>query len=267
MPESTRLITTLKRALKERGITYAHVAAHLALSEASIKRLFSGGGMSLSLERLEAICGLLDLSWEDLVLRMAHERRRVDSLNSKQEQELVENIPLLLVALLVREGLSTPEIQARMDLPDLEVVRLLIRLDRLKLIELLPDNRVRPLISRDFRWLPGGPIERFFRGKVLAKFLTGDFTAPGSRQHYLHGYLTGSSQQRLQKRIDALVEEFSQCHEEDATRPLAERSHYGLALAFRTWEFSGLGQLDQPEIKGTHLFSRHQQSGPRSHGK
>lgn len=244
MNESKRLLAILKRCLKEQGITYARVASHLGLSEASVKRLFSAGG--LSLERLEAICELLELSWEDLALRMARDRQRIDSLTARQEQELVEDIPLLLVALMVRDGLSLAEILAETSLKEPELIQLLIRLDRLKLIELLPANRVRLLISRDFRWLPDGPIERFFRGRVLAEFLAGGFSGGGGRQHYLHGRLSGVSEQRLVKRIDALLEEFAQSHAEDIGRPLEEKRHYGLALAFRAWEFSGFKKFHKP---------------------
>ena len=45
------LISTLKRVLKTRGVTYADLAERIALSEASVKRLFSQG--TFTLERLE----------------------------------------------------------------------------------------------------------------------------------------------------------------------------------------------------------------------
>ena len=48
------LISTLKRVLKTRGVTYADLAERIALSEASVKRLFSQG--TFTLERLEQVC-------------------------------------------------------------------------------------------------------------------------------------------------------------------------------------------------------------------
>jgi transcriptional regulator with XRE-family HTH domain len=41
MSQASQLIAALKRVLKARGLTYADVAAHLGLSEASVKRQFS----------------------------------------------------------------------------------------------------------------------------------------------------------------------------------------------------------------------------------
>ena len=49
-------------------------------------------------------------------------------------------------------------------LTDLEAQRLLIRLDRLKIIELQPFNNVRLLVSRHFKWRADGPVQRFFSG-------------------------------------------------------------------------------------------------------
>ena len=41
-----------------------------------------------------------------------------------------------------------------------EALQYLIRLDRLKVIELQPGNRVRLLVSRHFSWRPGGPVQK-----------------------------------------------------------------------------------------------------------
>jgi len=234
MSESRRLLQTLKQALREQGITYARVAAHLGLSEPSVKRLFSAGG--LSLERLEAVCGLLDLELADLVVRMGRERRRVDRLSLEQERELAADPRLLLVGVCVRDGLGLADILATYPFSETEVIHLLARLDRLRLIELLPGNRVRLLISRDFRWLPDGPIEQFFRRKVLADFLRGDFQGDQARNRYLYGRLTAASRARLLARIDALLQEFAERHNDDLQHPPAQREMVGLLVATRAFD-------------------------------
>jgi hypothetical protein len=66
MSQTLHLITTLKRQLKARGVTYAQVAIHLKKSEASIKRQFSQ--LNFSLRTLESICDLIDLDVVELVL-------------------------------------------------------------------------------------------------------------------------------------------------------------------------------------------------------
>ena len=67
MSQVTELIDTLKRLLREAGITYAVVADQLGLSEASIKRGFSS--RSFTLERVVAICDLLEIPLAEVAQR------------------------------------------------------------------------------------------------------------------------------------------------------------------------------------------------------
>ena len=53
MAHTAALVDVLKRELKARGITYAHVARKLNLSEASVKRMFSK--REFTLKRLDEI--------------------------------------------------------------------------------------------------------------------------------------------------------------------------------------------------------------------
>ena len=47
MTTSSRIIDTLKRQLKVRGITYRGLAERLQLSESAVKHMFSTGNFSL----------------------------------------------------------------------------------------------------------------------------------------------------------------------------------------------------------------------------
>ena len=78
MAQRTQIVAELKRALRGRGVTYAHVAKHLALSEASVKRLFAAGDFSL--ERLDRICELAGLELSELVEQMHQQATPVRQL-------------------------------------------------------------------------------------------------------------------------------------------------------------------------------------------
>lgn len=101
-----------------------------------------------------------------LVRLQGEGERRISRLTREQEEELVADVRLLLVALLVRNRWGFEDIVREYAISETECVRLLARLDRLRLIELQPGNRVRLLVARNFRWIPGGPIERFFERHV-----------------------------------------------------------------------------------------------------
>ena len=87
MAQTAAIVSALKNALKEQGITYQQVAEALDLSEASVKRLFSE--RQFSLQRLDQICSLLGLEISDLVRRL-DQAQRIDALTAEQEQELVQ---------------------------------------------------------------------------------------------------------------------------------------------------------------------------------
>ena len=162
MAQSQRIVDALKRALKAHGVSYAQVARRLELSESSVKRLFSTGGFSLA--RLEAVCDLVGLDLLELARQADAQRFRVPALTVDQEQEFVGDPALLLVAVCALNRWPFERILDRYRFTEPRLVGLLARLDRMGLIELLPGNRIRLRIARNFAWLPDGPDSPLLRG-------------------------------------------------------------------------------------------------------
>jgi hypothetical protein len=67
------------------------------------------------------------------------------------------------------------QIVAAYAIPKAECIQLLMRLDRLKFIELQPNNRIRLLVSHTFSWLPDGPIQRFFNQQAHNEYFRSRF--------------------------------------------------------------------------------------------
>ena len=149
MAEQRLIVTELKRALRERALTYAAVAKQLDLSVASVKRLFSGG--ELSLKRVDLICELLQTSLAELLER-ARDRPTAAQLTLAQEQEIISDPKLFLVAWLLLNRTPLEDIVRLYRFTEREVLRFFYRLDQLKVIELQPGNRVRLLVNRHFSW-------------------------------------------------------------------------------------------------------------------
>jgi transcriptional regulator with XRE-family HTH domain len=141
MGQRTQIVAELKRALRARGLTYAQVAKHLQLSEASVKRLFAAG--DLSLERLDLICELAGLELSELVEEMQRQATPINQLTLAQEQEVVADSKLFLMTWLVLNRWQLDDIVRVYDFTRREALRYLIKLDRLRIIELQPDNRTR----------------------------------------------------------------------------------------------------------------------------
>ncbi len=234
MTEIERLVATLKRLLKRRGMSYRELARRLGVSEPTVKRLFSRGGFSL--ERVVRIASVLGMSLAEIAQQAEQSAAKIATLTEAQERELVAEPGFLLVAACALNGWTAQEIVATYRFTRAECLRRLLRLDRLGLIALLPGDRIRLNVARDFDWLPGGPIQRFFRKQEKEDFLSGDFAGPGEKLFFLFGMLTPHARERLGAQLAKLREEFSELHRESLAAPFAERGGACLLVAQREWE-------------------------------
>ena len=236
MNQTAALMTTLKRELKAKGITYAQVAQHLQLSENSIKRLFAE--QKFSLLRLEQVCQLLDFELSDLMQKMVEHSQRIEMLSEQQERDIASDIKLLLVSTCVLNNWTFDEIFKAYNLSELECIQLLAKLDRLKIIELLPLNRIRLIVAKNFRWRPNGPIQQFFQREVQPDFFQSSFNNAGEKLIFSSGMLSRTSNAAMMKKLERLALEFNDFNNEDISLPLEQRFGTSLVVALRAWEFS-----------------------------
>ena len=241
MAQRKDMVNMLKKSLKLAGFTYADVANHLRLSEISIKRNFSQ--KNFTLDRLEAICSMISIDFTDLVRMTDDEQEKISSLTLEQENELVADLKFLLVAICVQNAWQVDEIINYYDIDEIECIRYLIRLDRHGLIDLLPNNRIRRMLTHDFRWLPQGPIETFFEKTVQSEFMDSHFTHTSELRIYMIGMLSRDSLNTLRGKLEMLAREFSSLQQDDARLPARSRFNTGLMLAIRPWELTVFADL------------------------
>jgi len=241
MAQALALIETLKRALKSHRLTYAEIAKRLKMSEANIKRMFAT--RRFTMQRLEDICNLMKMELSDLVQLHEESRQRITQLTHDQEQELMQDAKLLLVAVSVRNRLSYDDIVKNYQITESECIRYLAKLDKLKIIDLLPNNRIKLRIDDDFRWLSNGPIERFFEKQIKNQFLKASFKQDLEQRLFLFGLLSDTSVQVLLKKLQMLAKEFADLHRQDSKLPLEKRINIGMMLALRPWELDVLQPL------------------------
>lgn len=241
MSQITPLVSALKRALKQHAYTYADVAVALSLSEASVKRLFAREDFTL--ERLAKIAAMMQMDLIELLGDIQQQPAQLAELSAEQEEELISDTRLLLTAVCALNHWRFEEIIAHYQISEHELIQALARLDRLKILELLPGNRIRPCVARDFRWRAGGAIERFFRARVQQEFLKSRFDAPGEHFTFATGMLSWAANAQLQERILRLVAEFTESHRRDSTLPLSDRHGNGLMIALRPFDFGAFEAL------------------------
>ncbi|CAM5188883.1 helix-turn-helix domain-containing protein [Alishewanella longhuensis] len=236
MDQTGQLITALKRCLKARGISYRQLAEQLQLSEASVKRIFAQ--QSFTLSRLEQICNVLDTNLYELAKMSAIAKSSLPrQLSHVQEQALADDPTLLTYLYLLLNGWQTADINSNYQLDELKATRLLAALDRLKLIELQPHNKVRLLVARDIQWQQHGPVRRRYEQQVKMMFIDNSFSGP---EHILRldtAELSSASISILQRRLSQLSEQFAELAELDLATGHADKKGVGLMVALRPWVF------------------------------
>lgn len=241
MAKSHILVNALKRLLKSRDMTYRHVAHGLGLSEASIKRLFATGNFTL--ERLDQICLLMGLEIADLVRMADAEIHRINELSETQEKELASDPRLLLVAFLVINGWPFDAILRQYKFAQSELIQCLVKLDKLKLIELQPNNRFKLLTATNFSWRKNGPILEFFANRMKQDFFEGNFKAENEAIMFVPGMLSEASCKIMLKKIEQLASEFNAINHKDAGLPIEQRSAFSMVVALRPWKPSVFARL------------------------
>jgi len=240
MAQRTQVIAGLKAVLKERGLTYADVAKALGLSVASVKRLFSTGAFTL--DRVDRICELAGMELSELLERAHELTRPTNKLSVAQEREIVADPKLFLVTWLVLNRTQFDEIVKDYRFSERELLRHLIKLDRLKIIELQPGNKVRVLVSRHFAWRAGGPVQAYIHQRLLKEFLAAHFVDAHDEFAFHGGSVTQNALAQLKRVLQNASRECAEIVDRDRTA-IAPRSGAAFLLALRPWQYSGFMQL------------------------
>ena len=235
------LISTLKRVLKTRGVTYADLAERIALSEASVKRLFSQG--TFTLERLEQVCAALEIDVFELAKLARGEQARAQELTVKQEQALAKDRVLLGVFYLAYNGWQIDDIVAKYEFTRSQVFSLLRKLDGIGVLDLLPGDQVRMKVARNLRLRRRGPIELAYGRAVVGEFLRPEFGQVGGRFRFELRELSDASFEVLKRKLERLADEVHELAELDSMLPSKERQTVGVAVGLRPWTVSMVSGL------------------------
>lgn len=229
------LMNVIKKQLKLQGKTYSDVASVLGLSEASIKRLFVEHHFTL--QRLELIAQLLGYELSELML-LVEKKQQLTELSLEQENEIASDVTLLLVTVCVMNGYRFADIVEEFMIDELMCIQKLAQLDRLSIIDLLPANRIKLLVSPNFKWLSRGPIQQFFQQKIQQDFFNSNFDKETEKLNVMNGMLRIDSIKIIQKKMQRLVEDFNNLIKEDKKIALQDKVGVTMVLAKRHWGYS-----------------------------
>ncbi|MDH3646938.1 MAG: helix-turn-helix transcriptional regulator [Gammaproteobacteria bacterium] len=254
MSQTADVLNALKKVLRARGLTYQDLAGALKLSEASVKRLFSE--QTFSLQRLEDACRFLDMNLYDLT-RMTRlgEDEDTTRLDLDQEKALAGNTTMLTYFYLLLTGWKPARIARKLELDGPHNTQVLARLDRLRLIELHPKNRVRLMTNRRIAWRADGPIRKLYEQEVKQDFVRSKFTGRDDALTFETAELSEAAISVLTRRLARLEREFDDLADLDMNLPPEQKRNVGLMLAMRPWTYwQILGQQFQNEIPAERLI-------------
>lgn len=219
--------------LKARGMTYADVARGLKISEPTVKRIFAR--RNCDLRRLQALCELIQVDLAELARGLPRHDRFIHRLTREQEEELMADTRLFIVAVCAIHQMRVDDITAIYDIDTAECVRLLLRLEKIGILELHENNRIRLRLARTFAWIPDGPIMRYAKSEV-GHFFDYPFAGPGQLMRMITVRISRDAQVALVKRLEEVAREYNDQHSADARLPLAERQQMSVLVAARPWE-------------------------------
>lgn len=153
------LIETLKRALKQRRLTYRSLGEKLGMSESGVKKLFRGGDISFN--RLTRIASVLGIPLSELLKESEERDFRDVAFTPRQEAYLLAHRDCFhFYWKLVYERWPVAEIERAFSLAPRQSFRYLRKLDELGLLLLGPEGKLRiPKVDR-IRWTGTGPLIR-----------------------------------------------------------------------------------------------------------
>ena len=246
-----QLIDSLKRVLKSRHITYAELARRIGMSEASVKRLFSQH--TFTLNRLEQVLAALELDFFELAKLARGAGDAPEEMTEPQENALAQEPRLMGVFYLLFNDWQPAQILTRYELTEAELTKLLVKLDRLRLIELLPANKVKLKVGRHLRLRPSGAIRAKHGQRTMAEFLAVEFDRYGGNFRFEFRDVSPASFAVVHRKLDRLAAEFNELAELDSTVPPDQRQSIGIVLGMRPWKIGQITNLkERPRIRGQH---------------
>ncbi len=241
MSQVSGFLEAVKATFKLRGITYKEVALALDLSESSVKRLFST--KALSFDRLEFLCEHFDISLTEVIKRADMDAQDTEvTMTIEQESALAKEPELLSLYALLYSGLKVSEILKKYDLTKLKCERQLLKLDKLGLIELHANNRVRMKLGPGLAFKKEGPLGSKLFELARERFLQDSFSGESDFIRFANIKLTPTLISKLRHRLRTLekeLEEESRFVREDAPGV----REMGVMMAFRPWHFEHFSAL------------------------
>lgn len=202
------IMRELKLRLRRLNVSYARLAKLLDVPESTLKKWFTA--KTGAFDRVTMVCEAIGVPLEVVVKSIEH--RNVKKLTfSKEQQTLFRASPTAFRVfwLLVYERRSVEETRRRLELSTQEMRGVLLKLDKVRLVQLRAGDEVRVPGLQPVAWEFKGPfMEELHRDWI--RTLLAEATASRDGRQLLQFYqLSPASAEELKKDLLALEEKYA----------------------------------------------------------
>lgn len=185
----------VKNKAKALGLTQIKLARKLNVSLPTVKRWYGGG--TITLESLRVLVNEVGLTLTEVFSSIEESSTGTFSYTDQQEHFFAENPDCLAYFDNLLRGLSPNQIQKKFHLSEKKTIQYLSKLDKLKLIEWLPKNKVHLLVNGEPAWRPDGILGSKLRTDIFNNFLTNE--SKTNAHFFLHDYLPEDKDEIIRK--------------------------------------------------------------------
>jgi DNA-binding Xre family transcriptional regulator/DNA-binding MarR family transcriptional regulator len=246
---SASMLGYLREVLHTRRMRYADVAALMGVSEKTIKRYVTGRGVTLPV--LERLCATVGMSLGELSeLAGAADEGETPWTTDAQEAIIASEPKLAIVLALLTNGWTPARIQREGLASPSDMNAILVRLDRLGLITLYPNNRT--ILRTRIRLVDtaSAPLRRVISEAGARVIGSLDLFDPDALWRLNYARLGPASIVRVAKRLDAFLLEVAELSRQDMDLSGDQVKWYAICGVVTEHEVLGLRRLKE-KMAGT----------------
>lgn len=166
---SLLVCSQIRRKIKEKGYTQDEFSKILEVSIATLNRWLRGEGLLFS--DLSLMAEKLDIKLSEILTLAEGDKSSIFNYTLEQENAFVNIEGLLAFFDSLLKGKSIANITKSHKLTEKSVNYYLAKLDKLQLIEWLPQNKVKLKVNGEPRWISGGPLSQIFRKQIMTDYI------------------------------------------------------------------------------------------------
>ncbi len=232
--DSGKVCDQIRDIIKEKGYTQEEFAQMMGVSLPTLSRWLRGEG--LLFQDLNVMLEKLGVKLSELAMLAEGDVANKFTYTNEQEDAFVSTEGLLAFFDQLLNGKTASNIARSFKLNERSMNFYLSKLDKLKLIEWLPNNKVKIIVSGEPSWIVGGPLSQKFRKQIINEHIQNHLN---NREMLRMGVysLTVDSNKKINEKFQELMETIRMLEIKDTNSGLPKKL---------TTVILGYGQNDVP---------------------